>query len=103
MRTLTEHCTMVVSSALGRRRRPAPRRYVDVRWSRSDPGAAVVDRLFALPSLDERKRAARFHFRQDAMRWIVARATLRDVLHGRGGGGDSSRVGHLRVVGRVRR
>jgi 4'-phosphopantetheinyl transferase len=45
-----------------------------------DPGAAVVDRMFAALSPDERERAARFHFRRDAMRWIVARATLRDVL-----------------------
>ena len=47
-----------------------------------DPGAAVVDRLVARLSPDERERAARFHFRRDAMRWIVARATLREVLGG---------------------
>jgi 4'-phosphopantetheinyl transferase len=47
-----------------------------------DPGATVVDRLVAVLSPDERERAARFHFRRDAMRWIVARATLRDVLGG---------------------
>ena len=47
-----------------------------------DPGAAVVDRLVALLSADERERAARFHFRRDAMRWIVARATLREILGG---------------------
>lgn len=45
-----------------------------------DPGATVVDRMVAVLSPDERGRAARFHFRRDAMRWIVARATLREVL-----------------------
>jgi len=45
-----------------------------------DRSPAVVDRLFAVLSPDEQERAARFHFRQDAMRWIVARSTLRDVL-----------------------
>ncbi len=45
-----------------------------------DPGAATVDRLVAVLSPDERERAARFHFRRDAMRWIVARATLREIL-----------------------
>jgi 4'-phosphopantetheinyl transferase len=45
-----------------------------------DPGAAVVDRLVAVLSPEERERAARFDFRRDAMRWIVARATLRDIL-----------------------
>jgi hypothetical protein len=98
---------MVVSSALAsstpaRLSPPGPGE-VRVWLTELDPGAAVVDRLFALLIPDERKRAAQFQLRQDAMRWIVARSTLRDVLHGRGGGGDSSRVGHLRVVGRVRR
>jgi 4'-phosphopantetheinyl transferase len=45
-----------------------------------DAGAAVVDRMVAVLSPDERERAGRFHFRRDAMRWIVARATLRDIL-----------------------
>ena len=45
-----------------------------------DPGAATVDRLVAVLSPDERERAVRFHFRRDAMRWIVARATLREIL-----------------------
>jgi 4'-phosphopantetheinyl transferase len=45
-----------------------------------DLGAATVDRLVAVLSPDERERAARFHFRHDAMRWIVARATLREIL-----------------------
>ena len=45
-----------------------------------DPGAAVVDGLVAVLSADERERAARFHFRRDAMRWIVARVTLREIL-----------------------
>jgi 4'-phosphopantetheinyl transferase len=45
-----------------------------------DPGVAVVDGLVAVLSADERERAARFHFRRDAMRWIVARATLREIL-----------------------
>jgi 4'-phosphopantetheinyl transferase len=45
-----------------------------------DPGTAVVDRLVARLSPDEQERGARFHFRRDAMRWIVARATLREIL-----------------------
>ena len=45
-----------------------------------DPGAATVDRLVAVLSPEERERAVRFHFRRDAMRWIVARATLREIL-----------------------
>jgi 4'-phosphopantetheinyl transferase len=62
--------------------RIAPPRPDEVRvWlAHLDPGAAVVDRLVAVLSPDERARAARFHFRRDAMRWIVARATLRDIL-----------------------
>jgi 4'-phosphopantetheinyl transferase len=75
---------MVVSTALASstRARLSPPGPGEVRvWlTELDPGAAVVDRLFAVLSPDERKRAARFHFRQDAMRWIVARATLRDIL-----------------------
>lgn len=45
-----------------------------------DPGAAIVDRFIPVLSPDERERAERFHFRRDATRWIVARATLRDIL-----------------------
>ena len=45
-----------------------------------DPGAAIVDGLVAVLSTDERERAARFHLRRDAMRWIVTRATLREIL-----------------------
>lgn len=45
-----------------------------------DLAAATVDRLVAVLSPDERERAVRFHFRRDAMRWIVARATLREIL-----------------------
>jgi len=45
-----------------------------------EPGSAVVDGLVSMLSPDERERAARFHFRRDAMRWIVARASLREIL-----------------------
>lgn len=47
-----------------------------------EPGAATVDCLVPLLSADEQERAVRFHFRRDAMRWIVARATLRRILGG---------------------
>lgn len=75
---------MVVSTALAsstpaRLSPPGPGE-VRVWLTKLDPGAAVVDRLFAVLSPDERKRAARFHFRRDAMRWIVGRTTLRAVL-----------------------
>ncbi len=75
---------MVVSTALAwstpARLSPPGRGEVRVWLTELDPGAECVDRLFAVLSPDERERAARFHFRRDAMRWIVARATLRDVL-----------------------
>jgi 4'-phosphopantetheinyl transferase len=50
-------------------------------WSADlEPGAQAVDHLGALLSPDERERAARFHVRRDAIRWIVARASLREIL-----------------------
>jgi 4'-phosphopantetheinyl transferase len=45
-----------------------------------DRSAAAVERLRAILTEDERKRADRFHFHHDAMRWTVARATLRSIL-----------------------
>ena len=50
-------------------------------WSADlEPGAEAVDQLGTVLSPDERERAARFRFRRDSMRWIVARATLREIL-----------------------
>jgi 4'-phosphopantetheinyl transferase len=57
-----------------------------------DLDAAAVDRRWTLLAPDERARAARFHFRRDAARWIVARATLRAVL-GRCLDADPARLG----------
>lgn len=71
--------TVVTRPSLGRITAPGPGE-VHVWLTDLDPGAAVVDRLVAALSADEGERAARFHFRRDAMRWIVARATLRDIL-----------------------
>jgi len=52
-------------------------------WSADlEPGAAAIDRLVPLLSADERERAERFHLRRDAMRWIAARAVLREILGG---------------------
>lgn len=45
-----------------------------------DHAEDVVDRLAGVLSEDERERAARFHFRRDARRFIVGRATLRGIL-----------------------
>ncbi len=45
-----------------------------------DVEAAAVDGLAAVLSPEERARAARFHFRRDALRWMAARATLRAIL-----------------------
>ncbi|HZP35808.1 MAG TPA: 4'-phosphopantetheinyl transferase superfamily protein [Methylomirabilota bacterium] len=45
-----------------------------------DVEAAALDGLVAALSPEERARAARFHFRRDAMRWMVARGTLRAIL-----------------------
>jgi len=63
---------------------PAPSRLapheVQVWLAHLDRGAAMVDRLVGVLSEDERERAGRFHFRRDAMRWIVARGTLRGIL-----------------------
>lgn len=69
----------IADSTTGQLASPGPGE-VQVWLANLDPGAAVVDRLVAVLSPDERERAARFHFRWDAMRWIVARATLRDIL-----------------------
>jgi 4'-phosphopantetheinyl transferase len=45
-----------------------------------DRSAEVVERLRASLTADERDRADRFHFPNDATRWTVARATLRAIL-----------------------
>ena len=71
--------TTVVGAVPARLARPAADE-VRVWLAPLDPGAATVDRLVAVLSSDERERAVRFHFRRDAMRWIVARATLREIL-----------------------
>ena len=52
-------------------------------WSADlEPGAAAIDRFVPLLSADERERAERFRLRRDAMRWIAARAVLREILGG---------------------
>jgi len=50
-----------------------------VRWwcASLDLEAQAVDRLVRHLSVDERDRAARFHFRRDASRFVVSRAALR--------------------------
>jgi 4'-phosphopantetheinyl transferase len=69
----------IVGTTPSRLTLPAPGE-VQVWLTHLDPGAATVDRLVAVLSPDERERAGRFHFRRDAMRWIVARATMREIL-----------------------
>src|SRR4051812_17773983 len=41
---------------------------------------SLLTRLERTLSEDERERAARFHFRRDAERFVVARGVLRDIL-----------------------
>ncbi|MDO7843036.1 4'-phosphopantetheinyl transferase family protein [Sphingomonas immobilis] len=45
-----------------------------------DVGEAEVARLTHLLSVEERERAARFHFARDRRRFVVRRARLREVL-----------------------
>jgi 4'-phosphopantetheinyl transferase len=45
-----------------------------------DLGAEAVERLARLLSDEDQERAARFHFRRDAIRFVVSRAALRMIL-----------------------
>jgi 4'-phosphopantetheinyl transferase len=50
-------------------------------WSRRlDDGAVATAELLTVLSGDERARAERFHFERDRVRFIVARASLRQIL-----------------------
>jgi 4'-phosphopantetheinyl transferase len=43
-------------------------------------GPGNSDKLLAWLSLEERERAARFHFQRDRLRWLSARAGMRQIL-----------------------
>lgn len=55
---------------------------VRVFWTDLDIGADAAWPLADMLDAHERKRAARFHFRSDAIRYVVGRARLRTLLGG---------------------
>jgi 4'-phosphopantetheinyl transferase len=69
-----------VTAPAARHRLTARAEDVDVWATALDRAPAALERLRAILTDEETARAARFHFARDARRFVVARATLREVL-----------------------